>query len=180
MKFTELDIIGVFLIEFEIHRDERGFFLESFNQKEFHQSIDKEITFVQDNHSQSKKNVFRGLHFQKPPHAQAKLLRVTKGKGLDVFLDIRENSSTYGKIGKYKLSSDDAKCLYIPKGIAHGFLALENETHLQYKCSDYYHPESEESILLEESKYFSIGLDSLLRNKKDLTGIVFKDFISPF
>ncbi len=149
-------------------------------KREFHQSIDKEITFVQDNHSQSKKNVFRGLHFQKPPHAQAKLVRVTKGKALDVFLDIRENSSTYGKIGKYELSSDDAKCLYIPKGIAHSFLALENETHFQYKCSDYYHPESEESILLEESKDFSIKLDSLLRNKKDLTGIVFKDFISPF
>ena len=180
MKFTELDINGVFLIESQIYRDDRGFFLESFNQKEFHQTIDKDVIFVHDNHSQSKKNVFRGLHFQKPPHAQAKLVRVTKGKALDVFLDIRENSSTYGKIGKYELSSDDGKCLYIPKGIAHGFLALENETHFQYKCSDYYHPESEESILIEESKDFSIKLDSLLRNKKDLKGIVFKDFVSPF
>ena len=114
MKFTELDINGVFLIESQIYCDDRGFFLESFNQKEFHQTIDKDIIFVQDNHSQSKKNVFRGLHFQKPPHAQAKLVRVTKGKALDIFLDIRKSSSTYGKIGKYELSSDDGKCLYIP------------------------------------------------------------------
>lgn len=180
MKFTELDIKGIFLIESKVYSDERGFFLESFNQKEFQKTIDSNMLFVQDNHSESKKNVFRGLHFQNPPYAQAKLLRVTKGKALDIFLDIRKNSSTYGKTGHYELSENDGKCLYIPKGIAHGFLALENETHFQYKCSDFYHPRNEETILFEGYDEFPLSLDNLVRNQKDLKGISFENFVSPF
>lgn len=146
MKVTPLEINDVLLIEPEVFEDERGWFFESFNQKKFNDITGLNVQFVQDNHSKSKKGVLRGMHYQVTPNAQGKLVRVVKGEVFDVAVDIRKNSSTYGKwVGAY-LSADNKKQLWIPEGFAHGFLTLSEEAEFLYKTTNYYDQKSERSL----------------------------------
>ncbi len=147
MQFIKTKLEGVFLIKPQVFEDERGFFLESYSQKEFEkQGID--ANFVQDNHSKSvKKGVLRGLHFQNPPYTQAKLLRVIKGSVYDVVLDLRKDSPTFGQWEGFTLSAENFDMLYVPKGFAHGFCTLEDDTEFLYKTDEFYVPESEGGII---------------------------------
>ena len=145
MNIIETEIQGVFIIEPKVFGDSRGYFFESFSKKEFDSKIGP-VEFVQDNESKSCYGVVRGLHFQKPPHAQAKLVRVVKGKVLDVAVDLRKDSPTYGKHVAVELSEDNHRQVFIPKGFAHGFSVLSEEAVFQYKCDDYYAPETEGAV----------------------------------
>ena len=147
MRFIPTKFKDAYLIEPKVFEDDRGFFMESYSKKVFaEQGIAAD--FVQDNHSLSvKKGVLRGLHFQKPPHAQAKLVRVTRGKVYDVIVDIRKDSGTFGIWEGFELSAENKKMLFIPRGFAHAFLTLEDNTEFQYKCDELYHPESDSGII---------------------------------
>jgi len=146
MKVTPLHIADVLLIEPEIFGDDRGFFFESFNQENFKKVTGKKINFVQDNHSKSIKGVLRGLHYQLPPKAQGKLVRVTQGEVFDVVVDLRQTSVTFGKwIGEI-LSAENKKQIWIPEGFAHGFLTLSDTAEFLYKTTDFYSLEHEHSI----------------------------------
>ncbi len=146
MKIIDTGIDGLVVIEPTIYGDSRGYFMESFSKKLFNKYIGN-INFVQENESKSKFGVIRGLHFQEEPHAQAKLVRVVKGAVWDVAVDIRKGSPTFGKYLAIELSSDNKKQLFIPKGFAHGFSVLSDDAIFQYKCDNYYNPESENSIM---------------------------------
>jgi len=146
MKVTDTKIPDVKLIELTVFEDERGFFFESFNQKKFEEAIGRSITFVQDNHSKSIKGVLRGLHYQLPPHAQGKLVRVVRGEVFDVAVDIRKSSSTFGQWISEILSEENKKQLWIPEGFAHGFLTLSETAEFLYRTTAYYSPTSERSI----------------------------------
>jgi dTDP-4-dehydrorhamnose 3,5-epimerase len=143
MVEEEVTLSGLKLFSPAVYKDERGYFSEFYNKRDFDAVIQEEVDFVQDNISSSHKNVIRGLHFQKPPFAQGKLIQVLRGKVIDVIVDIRKNSRTYGKHFKIELSDKNHKKLWIPAGFAHGFLTLENNTLLSYKCSGYYSQEHE-------------------------------------
>ena len=149
MKATPLVIPDVFLIEPRVFGDERGFFFESFNQAKFEQAIGKKVTFVQDNHSKSSKGVLRGLHFQ-DPKPQGKLVRVTQGEVFDVAVDTRKDSPTFGKWVGEILSAENKKQLWIPEGLAHGFLVLSETAEFLYKTTDYYAPEYEKCIAWDD------------------------------
>ncbi len=151
MKFIQTKLADAWLIQPEVFKDTRGFFLESYSQKEFKkQGID--INFIQDNHSFSKqKGVLRGLHFQKPPFAQSKLVRVIRGKVYDVIVDLRKKSPTFKKWQGFELSSENFSMLLVPRGFAHGFITLEDDTDFVYKCDNYYHPESEAGIIWNDA-----------------------------
>lgn len=181
MNIISTKIEGVYLIKPKIFNDDRGSFFESFNMKVFQKETNQKINFVQDNQSVSSKNILRGLHFQKPPHAQAKLVRVIKGCVLDVVVDLRKKSKTYGKYILEELSEYNNHQLYLPKGMAHGFLTLEDNTIFTYKCSEFYCKEAEDSIIWNDS---SIGIkwpDIIpLLSKKDLNAKKFSSFVSPF
>jgi dTDP-4-dehydrorhamnose 3,5-epimerase len=151
MKVNPLAIPDVLLIEPQVFGDDRGFFFESFNQERFEKAVGKKINFVQDNHSKSVKGVLRGLHYQLPPKAQGKLVRVIQGEVLDIAVDIRESSPTCGQYITEILSSDNKKQLYIPEGFAHGFLTLSKTSEFLYKTTDFYHPESERCILWNDA-----------------------------
>ena len=169
MKVTSLKIPDVKLIEPDVFEDERGFFYESFNQQKFNEAIGENITFVQDNHSKSSKGVLRGLHYQEAPFAQGKLVRVVVGEVFDVAVDIRKESSTYGQWVSEVLSAENYKQLWIPKGFAHGFLALTDEAEFLYKTTDFYNKESERSIHWKKND-FNIkwpSLESIFLSKKD-------------
>lgn len=146
MKAVELAIPGVYLIEPQVFGDDRGFFFESFNHAKFEQAIGRKVSFVQDNHSKSAKCVLRGLHYQ-DPKPQGKLVRVTQGEVFDVVVDIRKNSPTHGKWVAEILSGDNKKQVWIPEGLAHGFLVLSETAEFLYKTTDYYAPEYEKCIL---------------------------------
>lgn len=146
----EMPIAGCYLISPDIFEDKRGLFYESFNKKLFEETLDQQINFVQDNHSVSKRGVLRGLHFQTGGHAQAKLVRVIKGKVLDVVVDLRANSATFGKHFKVKLEDHDHKSLFIPKGMAHGFLTLSEEAVFTYKCDNFYYKQAESGIAYDD------------------------------
>jgi dTDP-4-dehydrorhamnose 3,5-epimerase len=150
MKVTPLAIPDALLIEPELFRDDRGFFFESFNQKKFEEAIGRKINFVQDNHSKSVKGVLRGLHYQLPPKAQGKLVRVIQGQVFDVAVDIRQSSPTFGKWVGEILSADNKKQLWIPEGFAHGFLTLSDTAELLYKTTDYYSLALERSIIWDD------------------------------
>lgn len=146
MKATRLSIPDVILLEPVVHGDDRGFFYESFNKSLFDKATNLRTEFVQDNHSKSTQGVLRGLHYQVPPAAQGKLVRVVQGEVFDVVVDIRKNSPTFGKwIGEH-LSAENKKQLWIPKGFAHGFMTLSDTAEFLYKTTDYYSPEHERSI----------------------------------
>jgi dTDP-4-dehydrorhamnose 3,5-epimerase len=146
MKVTRLSIPDVLLIEPQVFGDDRGFFFESFNQEKFEEAIVRKINFVQDNHSKSVKGVLRGLHYQLPPKAQGKIVRVTQGEVFDVAVDLRRSSSSFGKSIGLILSSDNKKQLWVPEGFAHGYLVLSEQAELLYKTTDYYAPEFERCV----------------------------------
>ena len=182
MVFKECNIKGLFIITPNIFKDDRGYFFESYNKKEFNKKTGVNINdFVQDNQSKSSINVLRGLHFQNPPNAQAKLLRVLSGSVLDVVVDIRKNSSTYGKHYKIELSAENFKMLFVPEGFAHGFLTLEDNTVFSYKCSSYYNKESEDSILWNDTDLnIDWKINKPILSQKDEIAQKFCSFASKF
>jgi dTDP-4-dehydrorhamnose 3,5-epimerase len=181
MQFIETSLKGAWLIKPKVFRDDRGFFLESYSEKVFAENgIDAK--FVQDNHSLSvKKGVLRGLHFQLPPNEQAKLVRVTRGKVLDVIVDIRKNSPTFGKWESFELTSENFEMLFIPRGFAHAFLTLEDNTEFMYKVDGFYAPESDSGIIWNDP---TLNIDWPIKNpmlsEKDSKLQFFKDLRSPF
>lgn len=182
MKAIKTNIDGVFVIEPKVFKDQRGYFFESYNKLSLEEyGID--YNFVQDNQSKSSYGVIRGLHFQRPPHAQTKLLRVVQGKIIDVALDIRKGSPTYGKHVAVELSEENCKQLLIPSGFAHGFSVLSETAIVQYKCTDYYHPETEAGILFNDKNLdikWNIPSDKAILSEKDLKHPSFTEFNSPF
>lgn len=147
MKIKETGIKGLLVIEPDVFGDSRGYFMESFSEKKFREETGMDVTFVQDNESKSSYGVVRGLHFQHPPYSQAKLVRVVSGRALDVAVDLREGSETYGKHFSIELSGENHLQVFIPKGFAHGFAVLSEEVLFQYKCDEYYAPESEGAVI---------------------------------
>jgi dTDP-4-dehydrorhamnose 3,5-epimerase len=152
MKVTKTAIEGVLILEPKVFGDERGFFMESYNQKAFNEAVGYEVNFVQDNHSRSAKGVLRGLHYQQPPHAQGKLVRVTQGAVFDVAVDIRKGSPTYTMWVGVQLSGGNHKQLWIPPGMAHGFLVLSDSADFHYKTTEYYAPQAEACVRWDEPK----------------------------
>jgi len=146
MKVVPCAIEGVLILEPDVFGDERGFFMESFNQNRFDQAVGRHIEFVQDNHSRSRKGVLRGLHWQLPPHAQGKLVRVTQGSVFDVAVDIRQGSPTFGRWVGAELSGENHRQLWLPPGMAHGFLVTSDSADFLYKTTDYYAPKAEACI----------------------------------
>jgi len=146
MNFIKAPIDGVIVCEPKVFGDARGFFYESFNQRAFDEAVGHAVQFVQDNHSRSAKGVLRGLHFQRPPHAQGKLVRVAAGAVWDVAVDIRAGSATYGQWFGVELSADNHRQLWIPPGLAHGFIVLSESADFLYKTTDYYAPQAEGSV----------------------------------
>ena len=147
MKVTRTAIEGVLILEPKVFGDARGFFTESFNQKVFNDAVGGEVVFVQDNHSRSTKGVLRGLHYQLPPHAQGKLVRVVQGSVYDVAVDVRRDSPTFGQWVGVELDSDTQRQLWLPPGMAHGFLVTSESADFLYKTTDYYVPEAEGCVL---------------------------------
>jgi dTDP-4-dehydrorhamnose 3,5-epimerase len=181
MTAIPTDINDVIIIEPMVLKDDRGVFFESFQQQKFNDLIGDAITFVQENESISKKGVLRGLHFQKPPFAQGKLVRVISGSVLDIAVDIRKNSSTYGKHVAVELSAENKRQLWIPAGFAHGFVALEDDTVFQYKCTNYYNKNAEDALLWNDE---TLGINWNIRqpilSPKDEIAASFNSFVSPF
>ena len=180
MEIIKTELQGLFIIHPRVFEDERGYFFESF-RLDLMRENGIELDFVQDNESKSQKNVLRGLHFQNPPYEQGKLVRVVKGAVLDVAVDIRKNSLTYGKWLSQELSEQNKIMLWIPPGFAHGFLTLEDDTIFQYKCTNYYNKESEGSILWND-KTLNIqwGIENPVVSDKDNAAPLFQDLISQF
>ena len=181
MKINITNIQGVYLIKPKIFKDDRGVFFESFNKEIFDNKVDSKINFVQDNQSLSSKGVLRGLHFQNPPHAQAKLVSVVKGSVIDVVVDLRKESKTYGNYILEELSEYNNHQLFVPKGMAHGFLTLEDNTIFSYKCSDFYHKESEDSVLWNDTTLnIKWPNSNPILSEKDENAKKFSSFVSPF
>lgn len=155
MTVIPTEISGLVIIEPKVFGDHRGYFFESFSQRDFDASV-REVRFVQDNESKSSYGVLRGLHFQKPPHAQSKLVRVVKGRVLDVAVDIRRGSPTFGKHVAVELSDENHRQFFIPRGFAHGFVVLSEEVIFQYKCDDFYAPQCEGAIAWDDP---DLGID---------------------
>lgn len=151
MIVEETNLIGCFVLKPTVFEDDRGYFFESFNKEKFFDQTGVEVDFVQDNQSKSNRGVLRGLHFQKGEFAQAKLVRVIKGSVLDVAVDLRKDSSTYGQYFSTILSEENKKQLFVPRGFAHGFAVLEDDTIFSYKCDNYYNKESEDGIMYNDS-----------------------------
>jgi len=171
MIIEKLSIPEVLLIKPKLYFDDRGAFFESFNDKKFKELSGLDINFVQDNVSFSKKGVLRGLHFQQAPFEQAKLVQVLKGKVLDVAVDIRENSPSYGKYVSYELSDENNFQLFIPRGFAHGFLTLSEEVIFSYKCDNYYAPDCDSGIIYNDSNIninWGDNIENLIVSDKDL------------
>ena len=190
MEIIKTALEGVVIIRPKIFGDARGYFFESFNQKGFTEKVlgmeynpEDRTLFVQDNESKSSYGVVRGLHFQKPPYAQAKLIRVIKGKVLDVAVDIRKGSPTYGKHVAVELSGENHEQLYIPRGFAHGFSVLSEEAILQYKCDNLYAPQAEGAIIWNDPDLaidWNLEAEDVLLSEKDKMHQQLKDIGSPF
>jgi dTDP-4-dehydrorhamnose 3,5-epimerase len=180
VEIEEKEIKGLFEIFPKVFGDQRGFFLETYNESRYNKIL-KSALFVQDNFSSSNKGVLRGLHFQNPPHSQGKLVQVIAGSAVDVAVDLRKNSITYGQHVKVLLSSEKRNQFWIPEGFAHGFLALEDNTIFSYKCTNYYNPQSEETILWNDRNLqIDWQIDNPIISPKDKEGVLFKDFNTPF
>ena len=178
MIFKETKLKGCFIIEPTIFKDDRGLFYESYKKVGFEDQLGERVNFVQDNVSVSKKGVLRGLHFQKGIHAQAKFIQVLKGEALDVVVDLRKGSKTFGKHFKLKISSTNRKSIFIPKGMAHGFLALTEEVIFTYKCDNYYNYMAEGGIVYNDIDLnidWEISADKAILSKKDLSLPALKD-----
>lgn len=169
MEVIKTEIDGVVIIEPRIFKDERGYFYESFSQREFEEKVCK-TTFVQDNQSKSSFGVLRGLHFQKPPYCQSKLVRCIKGAVLDVAVDIRKGSPTFGKYVAVELTEDNHRQFFVPRGFAHGFAVLSEEAVFQYKCDNFYNKESEGAVAWNDPELaidWRIPADKVLLSEKD-------------
>jgi dTDP-4-dehydrorhamnose 3,5-epimerase len=180
MEIIKTKIPDLLIIKPAVFKDDRGYFFESYNKGKFiEQGIDQ--NFVQDNESKSMKGVLRGLHFQKPPFAQGKLVRVMKGAVLDVAVDLRQKSPTYGQWASIELTEDNKFMYWIPPGFAHGFITLQDDTVFFYKCTNVYNKESEGSIRWDDPTLnIHWGTDSPILSEKDKDAPLFKGFISPF
>lgn len=182
MNVIKTDIEGVVIIEPRIFEDARGYFFESFSQREFEEKVGK-VVFVQDNESKSSYGVMRGLHFQRPPFTQSKLVRCVKGAVLDVAVDLRKGSPTYGKHVAVELTEDNHRQFFIPQGFAHGFAVLSDEAVFQYKCDNFYAPQADGGIsILDESLGidWKIPTEKAILSDKDTKHPLLKDFESPF
>ena len=180
MKINKTFIEDLLIIEPQLFKDDRGFFYESYNKNNLDKVIN--IVFVQDNESKSNKGVIRGLHFQTPPYAQTKLIRCISGSILDVAVDLRKNSKTYGKSFSVELSSKNNKQLFVPKGFAHGFQVISDEAIVNYKVDNFYNPKSDSGIIWNDKDLsidWSLDLKPIL-SEKDLKLISFKELKSPF
>ena len=182
MNVINTDIQGVVIVEPKVFGDHRGYFFESFSEKDFAEAVG-EVKFVQDNESKSSYGVLRGLHFQKPPHAQAKLVRVVKGRVLDVAVDLRKGSPTFGKHVAVELTEENHRQLFIPRGFAHGFVVLSDEAVFQYKCDNYYAPQSEGSVLWNDPDIgiqWGIPSEDVMLSEKDRNAPLLKDLGNVF
>jgi dTDP-4-dehydrorhamnose 3,5-epimerase len=183
MDVIKTEIEGVFIIEPKVFGDARGYFFESYSAREFKEKTGLDITFVQDNESKSRYGVLRGLHFQLPPYTQSKLVRCVKGKVLDVSVDIRKGSPTYGKYAMCELTEENHRQFFVPKGMAHGFVVLSDEAVFQYKCDEFYHPEAEGAIAWNDPEIgieWPVKAEDVLLSEKDKYHPLLKDFESPF
>lgn len=182
MNVIKTEIEGVVILEPRVFTDARGYFFESYNKKVFDAEV-APVDFVQDNESCSSRGVMRGLHFQRPPHAQAKLVRCVKGAVLDVAVDIRKGSPTYGKHVACLLTEENHRQFFIPRGFAHGFAVLSDTAVFQYKCDNYYAPEADGGISILDSSLgidWGIASEEALLSEKDKKHLMLKDFDSPF
>ena len=183
MEVIKTTIRDVLIIEPKVFGDERGYFFESFNAKEFSEKTGLDVNFVQDNESLSRYGVLRGLHFQLPPYTQSKLVRVVKGRVLDVVVDIRKGSPTYGQYEMCELTEENHRQFFVPKGMAHGFVVLSELAVFQYKCDDFYHPEAEGAIAWNDADVaipWPIPSEDVILSEKDKHHPCLKDFDSPF
>ena len=182
MEVIKTAIEGLVIIEPKVFKDARGYFFESFSQREFKEKVRK-VNFVQDNESMSSYGVMRGLHFQRPPFTQSKLVRCVKGKVLDVAVDIRKGSPTYGQHVAVELNEENHRQVFIPRGFAHGFAVLSETAIFQYKCDNFYAPEADGGISIKDK---SLGIDwripteNAILSEKDIKHLCLKDFDSPF
>ncbi len=170
LKFTETKLKGCFILEPKIIKDERGYFMESFNEKTFGEGVGQKVTFVQDNQSFSTKGVLRGLHYQTGEHAQAKLVRVLHGEVLDVAVDLRPNSPTFGQYESVLLTAENQTQFFVPRGFAHGFLVLSETATFFYKCDNFYNKESEGGLLFNDTTVnidWNFPTEQLLISEKD-------------
>ena len=177
---TKLD--GLVVLKPTVFKDNRGYFMESYNQKNINKLLGN-INFIQDNESESSRGVLRGLHFQKPPYTQAKLVRCLKGSVLDVALDLRKDSKTYGIFETISLTEENKKQLFIPKGFAHGFIGLSKSVILSYKVDNYYNPESESGIIWNDPDLnidWKINKNEIIVSEKDKNLPAFNEIINPF
>jgi dTDP-4-dehydrorhamnose 3,5-epimerase len=177
MEVIKTSIEGVLILEPKVFGDHRGYFFESFSQREFDEKV-REVKFVQDNESKSSYGVLRGLHFQKPPHVQSKLVRVVKGAVLDVAVDIRKGSPTFGKHVAVELTAENHRQLFVPRGFAHGFVVLSDEVVFQYKCDNFYAPEFEGAIAWDDPDLgidWRIPADKVILSAKDTCHPCLKD-----
>lgn len=182
MEVIKTALDGVVIIEPKVFADSRGYFFESFSQREFEEKVRK-INFVQDNESMSSYGVMRGLHFQRPPFAQSKLVRCVKGKVLDVAVDIRKGSPTYGQHVAVELTEDNHRQFFVPRGFAHGFAVLSEIAIFQYKCDNFYAPQADGGISIQDETLgidWHIPMDNAILSDKDLKLLCLKDFDSPF
>ena len=183
MQVIKTALEGVLIIEPRIFKDARGYFFESYNKKAFDEAIGHKVDFVQDNESMSSRGVMRGLHFQLPPYTQAKLVRCVRGRVLDVAVDLRKGSPTYGRHVAVELSEENHRQFFVPRGFAHGFAVLSDVAVFQYKCDNYYAPEADGGISIADD---SLGIDwqldpsEALLSDKDMRHPLLKDFDSPF
>lgn len=182
MEVIKTAIDGVVIIEPKVFKDQRGYFFESFSQREFEAKVRK-INFVQDNESMSSYGVMRGLHFQRPPYTQSKLVRCVRGKVLDVAVDIRKGSPTYGRHVAVELSEDNHRQFFVPRGFAHGFAVLSDTAVFQYKCDNFYAPQADGGISIKDESLgidWKIPTDMAILSEKDTLHSCLKDFDSPF
>lgn len=188
MNIIKTKIEGLYIIEPKVFKDARGYFFESFSQRDFDEQIaipliGKPLIFVQDNESMSSYGVMRGLHFQRPPYTQSKIVRCVKGAVLDVAVDIRKGSPTYGQHVAVELTADNHRQFFISRGFAHGFAVLSETAVFQYKCDEFYHPEADDGISIQDESLgidWNIPTEKALLSEKDTKHVVLKDFDSPF
>ena len=174
MKFIPTDISDVIIIEPKVHGDSRGYFVETFRQDKLEEFLGFKVNFCQDNESKSSKGVLRGLHYQLAPAAQTKLVRVIQGRVLDVAVDIRKNSPTFGEHVAIELSAENKRQLFVPRGFAHGFIVLEDDTVFAYKVDNYYSPENDRGILFNDA---TLGIDWMLES--NMLNLSDKDKVLP-
>lgn len=182
MNIIQTSIPGVVIIEPRLFKDDRGYFFESFSEREFNTQV-REVKFVQDNESMSSYGVMRGLHFQRPPYTQSKLVRCVKGAVLDVAVDIRKGSPTYGQHVAVELTEENHRQFFVPRGFAHGFAVLSKTAIFQYKCDNFYHPEADGGISILDNSLgidWHIPTDHAILSEKDTKHPLLKDFDSPF